>query len=224
MAAVLAQPRHLGRGRVQATADSHARSLFPDSDITARANPAPKNGACARPQVSTKPGASTVTLVTDGYIKEITRDELQPGDLIGHCGPGTGESGGHVVLFDHWADGHATYWAYEQHGGHHPEPFGPEHSVVTYPYHGLEGYKPYRYVGIQDGPGPHVPAGGNGHGHFVSVTAWPDRLSTVAGIAAAAGIADWHKIWDDPENAGLRAHRVVAEHVQPGDAVWVPAP
>lgn len=174
--------------------------------------------------VSTKPGATTVTLVTDGYIQEITRDDLQPGDLIGHCGPGTGESGGHVVLFDHWADGHETYWAYEQHGGHHPEPFGPEHSVITYPYHGLEGFKPYRYRGIQDGPGTHVPAGGNGHGHFVSVTAWPDRLSTIGGIAAASGIADWHKIWNDPENAGLRAHRVVPEHVQPGDAVWVPAP
>jgi hypothetical protein len=89
-----------------------------------------------------RPGASTVTLVTAGYIFEITRDELKPGDLIGHCGPGTGGDAGHVVLFDHWDQGHSTYWAYELHGS--PPPNGPEHSLIAFPYHGMEGYKPYR--------------------------------------------------------------------------------
>ena len=37
-----------------------------------------------------KPGLSTVTLVTAGYIHQITRDERRPGDLVGRCGPGTG--------------------------------------------------------------------------------------------------------------------------------------
>jgi len=40
MAAVPAQPAHLGRSRVQATADSHVRSLLLESERTGRANPA----------------------------------------------------------------------------------------------------------------------------------------------------------------------------------------
>ena len=52
---------------------------------------------------------------------------------------------------------------------------------------------------------------------------WPDPLSTISGIAAHFGITDWHKVWDDPDDAGLRAHRAVPKHVQPGDAVFVPA-
>jgi hypothetical protein len=52
----------------------------------------------------------------------------------------------------------------------------------------------------------------------------PDPMSTISGIAAQSGIADWHTLWDDPHNAGLRAHRTTPDHVQPGDAVWVPAP
>jgi hypothetical protein len=162
-----------------------------------------------------KPGLSTVTLVTDGYIHEISPNELRAGDLVGHCGPGTGGDEGHVVLFDHWERGHETYWAYEFHGG---MDLGPEHSLINYPYHGLDGYKAYRYKEILDGPH------GEPGGHWVSVTAWPDAMSTISGIAAHSGITDWHALWDDPHNAGLRAHRVTPEHVQLGDAVWVPAP
>jgi hypothetical protein len=162
-----------------------------------------------------RPGLSTVTFITEGYLHEITADELQPGDLVGDCGPGTGGDAGHIVVFDHWHQGHVTYWAYEFHGG--PEQ-GPEHSLIHYPYYGLDGYKPYRYKDIADGP--HDAPGG----HWVTVTAWPDAMSTLSGIAAHRGITDWHTLWDDPHNAGLRAHRISPDHLQPGDAVWVPAP
>jgi len=161
------------------------------------------------------PGLSTVTFITEGYLHEITVDELQPGDLVGDCGPGTGGDAGHIVVFDHWDQGHVTYWAYEFHGG--PEQ-GPEHSLIHYPYYGLDGYKPYRYKDIADGP--HDPPGG----HWVTVTAWPDPMSTLSGIAAHCGITDWHTLWDDPHNAGLRGHRITPDHLQPGDAIWVPAP
>ena len=57
-----------------------------------------------------------------------------------------------------------------------------------------------------------------------SSAAWRDPMSTISGIAAHARIADWHTLWDDPHNAGLRAHRTTPAHVQPGDAAWVPAP
>jgi hypothetical protein len=162
-----------------------------------------------------KPGLNTVSLVKDGYIYEITRDELRPGDMVGHCGPGTAGKLGHVVLFDRWEQAHVTYWAYELHGG---TELGPEHSLIHYPYHGLEGYLAYRYKEIVDGPS------GGPDGHWVTVTAWPDPMSTLGGIAAHSGIADWHTLWDDPHNAGLRAHRTTPEHIQPGDAIWVPAP
>jgi hypothetical protein len=160
-----------------------------------------------------KPGLTTVTLVSDGYIHEITPDELRPRDLVGHCGPGTGGDDGHVVVFDRWDQGHVTYWAYEFYGG--PQ-LGPEHSLIHYPYYGMDGYRPYRYKEIVDGADP--------GGHWVTVKAWPDPMSTIGGIAAHSGIADRHTLCDDPHNAGLRAHRTIPEHIQPGDAVWVPAP
>jgi len=161
-----------------------------------------------------RPGLSTVTFVTEGYIQPINQDELLPGDLVGHCGPGTGGDAGHIVLFDRWDQGHATYWAYEFHGG--PQR-GPEHSLIHYPYHGLDGYQAYRYQGITGDP-PDTPGG-----HWVSVTAWPDPMSTISGIAAHFGLASSQTVWNDPHNAGLRAHRITPEHIQPGDAVWVPA-
>jgi hypothetical protein len=160
------------------------------------------------------PGLSTVTLVTEGLIHEITAAELKQGDLVGCCGPGTGGNAGHVVVFDRWVQAHTLYLAYEFHGGME---LGPEHSTLHYPYNGLDGFKAYRYKEIVDGQ----PV--NGPGSFVTVKAWPDPDSTISGIAASAGIADWHTLWNDPHNAGLRAHRVNPEHVQPGDSVWVPA-
>jgi len=171
---------------------------------------------------SEKPGASTETLVTHGHIHEITRDDLRPGDMIGLCGPGTGGADGHIVLFDRWAPDHqGFYWAYEQHG-----PFGtqgPEHSLIHYPFNGDQRYKPYRYRGIVgDGSGTGGPPPPH-HGHWVWVTKWPDPLSTISGIAAHFGIGDWHKVWDAPENAGLRAHRMEPANIRQGDGVWVPA-
>ncbi|HEX3959812.1 MAG TPA: hypothetical protein VHZ03_24795 [Trebonia sp.] len=103
-----------------------------------------------------KPGLSTVTLVTEGLIHEITRDELRPGDLVGRCGPGTAGDAGHVVLFDRWDQAHLTYWAYEFRGG--PQQ-GPQHNLIHYPYRGLDGYQAYRYTKITDGP-PSAPGGG----------------------------------------------------------------
>jgi hypothetical protein len=96
------------------------------------------------------PGLSTVTLVTEGHLHEITRDELRPGDLVGRCGPGTAGDAGHVVLFDRWDSEPTTYWAYEFHGG--PEN-GPQHSLIRYPYHDLDGYQAYRFSQITDGRG-----------------------------------------------------------------------
>jgi hypothetical protein len=51
-------------------------------------------------------GLSTVTLETDGWVKEIPVRDLLPGDAIGHCGPGSTDSdGGSVVIFEGWLNG-----------------------------------------------------------------------------------------------------------------------
>lgn len=126
-----------------------------------------------------------------------------------------GRVGSRIVVFDRWDQGHMTYWAYEFHGG---PPARPEHRLLHYPCQRLDGYQPYRYKEIADGPQDEQ------SGHWVTVTAWPDPMSTIGGIAAHCGITDWHTLWNDPRNSGLRAHRITPDHIQPGDAVRVPAP
>lgn len=55
---------------------------------------------------------STVTL--PGVGRSISKKSMHAGDYIGHMGPGTGGSGGHVRLFEKWANSaHTTYWAYD---------------------------------------------------------------------------------------------------------------
>jgi hypothetical protein len=86
-------------------------------------------------------GESTVTLLTDGWVYPITRDQLQPGDLIGALGPGTDGDAGHVVIFERWIDDNRTaYYGYEQAGGVN----GPLHRRIGYPYDGNPGFLPYR--------------------------------------------------------------------------------
>lgn len=49
----------------------------------------------------------------------IAKDDLQPGDIIGNLGPGTGGAAGHVVVFDGWVDDSKTQFrTLEQNGGH----------------------------------------------------------------------------------------------------------
>jgi hypothetical protein len=44
----------------------------------------------------------------------------------------------------------------------------------------------------------------------------------IPGIAAQNGFADFHKIWDDPENAALKAERKNPNVLMPGDKVFIP--
>lgn len=59
---------------------------------------------------------STVTLTE--HFTEIPKDDLQPGDIIGNLGPGSGGAAGHVVIFTGWTDdSHTTFNVIEQAGG-----------------------------------------------------------------------------------------------------------
>jgi hypothetical protein len=96
-------------------------------------------------------GLSTVTLVTGGWIYEISPSDLRPGDAVGICGPGSAGDDGHIVIFERWAsdaENESAYWMYEQAGGRK----GPVHRVVEYPYGGPTGaWRAYRFRDITDG-------------------------------------------------------------------------
>lgn len=84
---------------------------------------------------------STVTL--PGVGKRITQKSMKAGDYIGHMGSGTGGAGGHVRIFEKWANGaHTTYLAYD---------FGStpvKHKVYSL---STKGYSAYQYKKIQNG-------------------------------------------------------------------------
>lgn len=83
---------------------------------------------------------TTVTLPSVSYA--ISKDALEPGDILNNPLPGTS---GHVVLFAGWADAARTqYYAYEE------SPSGGAHlSQIPYPYWpGYGEFTPRRYVGL----------------------------------------------------------------------------
>ncbi len=100
----------------------------------------------AIPLAGTWGGPNTVSLITDGWMREITPDELRPGDAVGLCGPGTAGDLGHVQLFDEWANNDSTdshHFVWQQRGG----VFGPRRELVDW----TAGYRAYRYRDITDG-------------------------------------------------------------------------
>lgn len=84
-------------------------------------------------------GENTESLVGEGWMVEIPTDQLQPGDAVGMCGPGTLGNAGHIQLFDGWTTGGLVIW--EQAGG----TWGPTHRTIK---RITPGYKAYRFTGI----------------------------------------------------------------------------
>jgi hypothetical protein len=93
-------------------------------------------------------GMSTVTFVDGGLVRPIGKDELKRGDAVGLMGPDTGGAGGHVVIFEDWADPqHRVYLGWEQAGGKS----GPDQRKIRYPYDDdHRGYTAWRYRDIAD--------------------------------------------------------------------------
>jgi len=85
-------------------------------------------------------GENTESLVTEGWMSEVPADQLQPGDAIGMCGPGTLGDAGHVQLFEAWtAGGGLVIW--EQAGG----TVGPTRRTIK---RITPGYRAYRFRGF----------------------------------------------------------------------------
>ncbi|MFJ7152743.1 peptidoglycan-binding protein [Streptomyces sp. NPDC100445] len=80
----------------------------------------------------------------DQYGVRITREELQPGDILLYHNPDDPERGSHVVIFGGWTDHTRTYYTvYEQ------TPPEARRQATPYPYWSdTDKYVPYRYKGV----------------------------------------------------------------------------
>ncbi|MCX5382254.1 peptidoglycan-binding protein [Streptomyces sp. NBC_00083] len=88
------------------------------------------------------------------YGVRVTKDELQPGDMLLFHNPGNPTKGSHVVIFGGWTDyTHSYYTAYEQ------TPPGTRKQATPYAYwKNSANYLPYRYKGLTAGSSGAVPA------------------------------------------------------------------
>jgi NlpC/P60 family len=101
-------------------------------------------------------GSNEWTGSLDQFGVKITKEELQPGDILLFHNPDNPEKGSHVVIFGGWTDSaHTSYTAYEQ---------TPPHTrtqATPYPYwSNADKYVPYRYKGVTAGTAGIQPADG----------------------------------------------------------------
>jgi len=133
-----------------------------------------------------QPGLTTYTLPKVSH--QISKDELQPGDILLNQWGGwavAGSPDAHVVIFDGWTDSsHTHYNAYEENpfwGGAHytqniPYPFWPGYDSSD--------YLPMRFNSLSNPPGPTVnfsPFVGNWYGHARGLTFSLDGHAKYAG-------------------------------------------
>ncbi|KOV59204.1 peptidoglycan-binding protein [Streptomyces sp. MMG1121] len=80
----------------------------------------------------------------DQYGVKITKEELEPGDILLYHNPDNPEKGSHVVIFGGWTDyTHTYYTVYEQ------TPPQTRSQSTPYPYwSNTDKYVPYRYKGV----------------------------------------------------------------------------
>lgn len=87
--------------------------------------------------------SSTITKV----LEPITKEELQPGDIINRSRLYPGAAYGHAIVFVGWADpDHDHYWSYEESGGSG----GAVMRLVPYPFWDPVGFYPYRYKFVDE--------------------------------------------------------------------------
>jgi hypothetical protein len=90
----------------------------------------------------------------DSFGVRISRDQLQPGDMLLFHNPDNPEKGSHVVIFGGWTDyTHTYYVAYEQ------TPPRARKRSTPYAYGtNSDRYVPYRYKGVAAGAGGSLPS------------------------------------------------------------------
>ncbi|OKJ17355.1 peptidoglycan-binding protein [Kitasatospora sp. CB01950] len=89
-------------------------------------------------------GSSQTTWTLPDFADRISKDDLQPGDVLIYNNADDPQGGSHAVLFGGWADGaHTKYTALEQ-----TRPGTTERSTPYAYWHNSSGYQPYRYKGL----------------------------------------------------------------------------
>ena len=91
----------------------------------------------------------------DKFGERISRDQLQPGDILLFHNPSDPEKGSHVVIFGGWTDyTHTYYVAYEETRPH------ARRQATPYAYWSYsDRYVAYRYKGLAEGTGGSAPSG-----------------------------------------------------------------
>ncbi|MEU3659674.1 peptidoglycan-binding protein [Streptomyces sp. NPDC032940] len=109
------------------------------------------------------------------FADRITKEELQPGDILLFHNTANPQSGSHVVIFGGWTDSkHTSYTAYEQTPPH------ARKATTPYAYWSNSAkYLPYRYKGVTSTTTP--AAGGE-----PATAASPEKSSTGAGAPPAS--------------------------------------
>lgn len=109
---------------------------------------------------------STRTLRASGYLVQVHRDQIQPGDMLLKYDY-------HAAIFYRWADAdHTWYWTLEQSGGE-----GHAVSRLTpYPYWGMSGFAAYRPTHVEEV---------NDYGPYIRPVAGPDRYATAVAASQA---------------------------------------
>lgn len=98
-----------------------------------------RNGAPTSP--------STADLDAPGVSVAITKEALQPGDMILRPKDLPGAPYGHAVLFAGWADAaHTRYYAYHESSSAN----GAVYVTIPYPFYNETGFAPRRFVGVDD--------------------------------------------------------------------------
>ncbi|MER6572099.1 peptidoglycan-binding protein, partial [Streptomyces sp. NPDC001093] len=110
----------------------------------------------------------------DQFGVKITKEELEPGDMLLYHNPDNPEKGSHVVIFGGWIDyKHTNYTVYEQTPPH------TRSQATPYPYwSNADKYVPYRYKGLT--------SGGKG-AETVSAAGGPGRAAT-RGVPVSHGV------------------------------------
>ncbi|GGS51284.1 peptidoglycan-binding protein [Streptomyces violaceus] len=104
----------------------------------------------------------------DRFGERISKEELQPGDILLFHNPANPESGSHVVIFGGWTNiKHTSYMAYEQARPH------TRRQSTPYAYSSdSDRYVPYRYKGVAAQEEP-VPGKGRGMPGAPAATPYP---------------------------------------------------
>jgi hypothetical protein len=143
------------------------------------------------------PGYSTVSFVTNGVVYEIGWEEIQPGDLIGHMGEGTGGNGGHVRVYKGRTPDGGWQW-YEQAVGS----TGPD--LTTASEVDTDWYRAYRFVDIEE----------DGMGFEEWSASNPDAQASWALTQGSEGYAGHQRdtalafTWESANNANNRLSRL----------------